>query len=84
MGSISTRKINECSQCYNVHNAYNVPMPTMLNATQLQSGLRESFFILHKDKFFCGQTCVEAKSECGYAWGSYYLHLKFIYRGNKC
>lgn len=44
-----------------------VSMPTMLNATQLQSGLRKSFFILHKDKLFCGQTCVEAKNECGYA-----------------
>lgn len=33
-------------------------MPTILNATQLQSGLRVSFFILQMDKLFCGQTCV--------------------------
>lgn len=56
-------------------------MPTILNATQLQSGLRVSFFILQMDKLFCGQTCVEAKNEYGYAWGSNYMHFKFIYRG---
>lgn len=39
----------------------------MLNDTQLQSGLRISFFILQKEKLFCGQTCVEAKNEFGYA-----------------